>query len=123
MTQESHAHPRHPFRLALLSLSLLGLSGCLHYQAKPLDPQLTAQRFQQRTLDSNGLKTFLQQQNTPLPQWPLPHWNLPQLTLAARLKLNSAISIIGALSVSLLFSLLVTPSLYLLLSPIFRWKR
>jgi len=34
-----------------------------------------------------------------------------------------AISIIGALSVSLLFSLLVTPSLYLLLSPIFRWKR
>jgi len=83
MTQESHAHPRHPFRLALLSLSLLGLSGCLHYQAKPLDPQLTAQRFQQRTLDSNGLHTFLQQQGKPLPQWPLPHWGLPQLTLAA----------------------------------------
>ncbi len=79
----SDSNPSRPRFQIALSLSLLTLSGCIEYHAKPLDPMLINQQQAQRSLDSPALKTFLEQHDAPLSQWPLSRWNLPQLTLAA----------------------------------------
>jgi len=64
---------------------MLGLlAGCAHFDSRPLAPGETAARFEQRTLDNPGLKTFLEKNlNHELSSWPARSWNFEMLTLAA----------------------------------------
>jgi outer membrane protein TolC len=60
------------------------LAGCAAYQPKPIDPGQLAQRFEERSLSSDALHRYLEQQlGHPVARWPLPRWNRPMLTLAA----------------------------------------
>ncbi|MCG6921430.1 MAG: TolC family protein [Acidobacteria bacterium] len=69
-------------RAALAGLVLLG--GCVHYQARPIDPAQTAQSFSARRLDDPGLEAFVEANAEPRPEaWPPPVWDLGALTLAA----------------------------------------
>ncbi|MFQ5767451.1 MAG: TolC family protein [Acidobacteriota bacterium] len=68
----------------LAGVGLLGVSGCAHYQPKPLDPVAGARRLERRSLTDPGLKSFMEQNRpTPLAVWPMPAWGLEDLTLAA----------------------------------------
>lgn len=73
-------------RAAVLLLSLVGVAGCAHYQAKPLDPNATAVQFEQRRLDDLRLTAFLAAaavaSNDTSPAT-LQRWNLTTLTRAA----------------------------------------
>ena len=60
------------------------LTGCAHFESKPLAPEKTAAQFAARRLDDTGLKKFLTQNLGHEPQsWPLADWDLKSLTLAA----------------------------------------
>jgi outer membrane protein TolC len=60
------------------------LGGCVHYQARPIDPAQTAQSFSARRLDDPGLEAFVEANAEPRPEaWPPPVWDLGALTLAA----------------------------------------
>lgn len=69
-------------RLALTLLAMAGLSGCAHYQARPLSPEKTATAFEARSLSDAGLQAFLAKNRVPAPA-PGQPWDLKQLTLAA----------------------------------------
>jgi len=65
-------------------LSCAILAGCAAYQAKPIDPVQLAQRFEGRTLATDGLRRHLALQlGRAIEPWPATHWNLELLTLAA----------------------------------------
>jgi cobalt-zinc-cadmium efflux system outer membrane protein len=65
------------------TLALL-LGGCVHYQARPIDPAQTAQSFAERRLDDPGLQVFVAANaQHPPEEWPPPAWDLQALTLAA----------------------------------------
>jgi cobalt-zinc-cadmium efflux system outer membrane protein len=69
-------------RVARLGLLLLG--GCVHYQARPIDPAQTAQSFAARRLDDPGLRAFVETNAAPRPaSWPPARWDVDALTLAA----------------------------------------
>lgn len=60
-------------------------SGCVWqtYTPQPLDPGITAARFESHSLEDPGLKEFLAGGGHATVPWPLPAWDLPALTLAA----------------------------------------
>lgn len=60
------------------------LTGCAHFEPKPLSPEKSAAQFDARRLDDPGLKKFLAQNlGHELTDWPLEKWDLNALTLAA----------------------------------------
>ena len=69
---------------ALLALVLNGLTGCVHYQARPLVPEKTAAALAARSLNDDGLRRFLAQNlgHEPDP-WPLALWNFEMLSWVA----------------------------------------
>ncbi|MDD5274630.1 MAG: TolC family protein [Methylovulum sp.] len=71
-----------PYNLILMAFVLL-LSGCAHFQDKPLSPNDSALRLEARTLDSAGLHQFIAEANKHKNAWPPAAWNLDDLTLAA----------------------------------------
>jgi outer membrane protein TolC len=58
------------------------LAGCATYQPKPITPTQLATSFEERSLTSGNLQTWLAQQYDVEP-WPPPRWNCEMLTLAA----------------------------------------
>jgi outer membrane protein TolC len=85
-----YRHSRNPPLLAqpiarhVARLGLLLLGGCVHYQARPLDPAQTAQSFAARRLDDPGLRSFVETNAAPRPEtWPPSRWDVDSLTLAA----------------------------------------
>jgi cobalt-zinc-cadmium efflux system outer membrane protein len=69
------------FGVSSAALGLVG--GCVHYQARPIDPAQTAESFAARRLDEPGLGTFVETNAEPRPDWPPSRWDLEALTLAA----------------------------------------
>lgn len=62
----------------------LALTGCAHFESRPLAPEKTAARLESRRLDDPGLKEFFTRQTGHMPEtWPLTEWNLNSLTIAA----------------------------------------
>ena len=60
------------------------LTGCAHFEPKPLSPEKSAAQLEARRLDAAGLKKFLEQNpGGELKNWPKKNWNLQELTLAA----------------------------------------
>ena len=85
------AEPRGAFacggaaRIGPVLLLPLLLSGCLWqtYQAKPLQPAVTAERLTTRSLTDPGLRKFLQTHEVNISSWPLQRWDLRELSAAA----------------------------------------
>jgi outer membrane protein TolC len=71
-------------RAALLAIGISGLTGCVHYQARPLVPEKTAAALAARSLNDDGLRRFLAQNlgHEPDP-WPLALWNFEMLSWVA----------------------------------------
>lgn len=69
----------------LLGLALAGIfAGCTRFESKPLSAENSLGRFQERRLDSPGLRTFIETNlQTNLTAWPMPAWDLKGLTLVA----------------------------------------
>ncbi|MDA8087860.1 MAG: TolC family protein [Nitrospiraceae bacterium] len=65
-------------------ISILLVSGCASYHPEPIAPSGTAQAFEARTLDSRGLREFIQK-NTGrrIKPWPPKSWDFRRLELAA----------------------------------------
>lgn len=80
------AKPGHAYGFVPLALCLF-LSACAaqHYDARPLDAASSAAELKSRSLDSAGLRQYIQSklQGKPTPEWPPRKWNLDLLTLAA----------------------------------------
>jgi hypothetical protein len=57
------------------------LSGCVHYQARPIDPAATVERLDVRTLADPGLARAVEPAH-PSGTWPPEVWDLQALTLA-----------------------------------------
>ena len=69
-------------RLVLAAVLLLG--GCVHYQARPIDPAHSVAALTARRLDDDGLRQFVKASATSRPaRWPPTAWDLTSLTLAA----------------------------------------
>jgi outer membrane protein, heavy metal efflux system len=68
----------------LLTAAAVLLCGCVHYQARPLDPARGAETLATRRLDDAELGRFVTANSAnPSPVWPPPSWDLSSLTLAA----------------------------------------
>src|SRR5580700_11415314 len=68
----------------LLLCVLAVLTGCAHFQPRPLSADTTAAQFDARRLDGPGLRDFITTNfNRPPPVWPLKKWDLNSFTLAA----------------------------------------
>lgn len=89
---QDHLGMRHVFRprlrfarLPLLSAATLAvLSGCAHYQAKPIDPAATAAQWRARRLDDPALAARLQPVLEPAGRsWPPVSYGRGELLLAA----------------------------------------
>ncbi|MGH8143911.1 MAG: TolC family protein [Steroidobacteraceae bacterium] len=72
----------HGTRYLLLLALGVGLSGCAHFQARPLSPKRQLTAFEARSLADPGLRTFLAANGSPEPA-PGQPWGLESLTLAA----------------------------------------
>jgi len=72
---------RHLSGMCGLGLFLLSLSGCVHYQPRPLAPASSLDTIERRTLDSPDLAAFLRA-NQQVSAWPPQRWDLKALTLA-----------------------------------------
>lgn len=68
---------------ALLAALLSAVGGCARFEPKPLDMARTADQFDARTLDTPGLRAFVETNLGPVSAWPPPQWHFEQLTLAA----------------------------------------
>ncbi len=69
----------------MLGLAAAGLlTGCVHYEPRPIEPAAIADGLDSRTLDAPDLRAFLEtnSQRAPL-AWPRRKWDFEQLTLAA----------------------------------------
>ena len=65
-------------------LTALALSGCVHYQPRPLDAAKRADEFESRRLDGDGLRAFIEKNlGRELTNWSGQRWNLELFTLAA----------------------------------------
>jgi cobalt-zinc-cadmium efflux system outer membrane protein len=70
-------------KMLVLSV-LVYISGCASFEAKPLSPVDTTKAFEARTLDSAGLREFVQQNlKREMAPWPPESWDFQMLTLAA----------------------------------------
>jgi cobalt-zinc-cadmium efflux system outer membrane protein len=68
----------------LLVAHALFLTGCIHYEAKPLSAASEAYAIDVRRLDDLGLKEFMRAAaSNSVTSWPLPSWNFETLTLVA----------------------------------------
>ena len=68
----------------LFVVSLVLLSGCAGYHPRPLSPADTAAALERRTMDSAGLKAFLEKNiRKELKPWPPRCWDFAMLNLAA----------------------------------------
>jgi outer membrane protein TolC len=68
--------------LAIITLGLL--TGCARFEPRPIAPDETATRLEERALDSPDLKAFLEHHlGRELATWPLRSWDFESLTLAA----------------------------------------
>lgn len=72
-------------KLAILWIVIVvSLAGCATFQPKPISPDKTATAFEARTLDSAGLKKFLETNlRHEIAPWPPKAWSFPVLTLVA----------------------------------------
>ena len=70
--------------VAVLTSTLALVSGCVHYQAKPLAPAQNINRLESRSLADAGLRAFIET-NAPgrVKDWPMREWDLQTLTLTA----------------------------------------
>src|SRR5206468_1143873 len=59
-----------------------GLCGCVRFHPKPLSAARTADDFDARTLNADGLRKYIEANRTTN-EWPIHRWNLDALTLAA----------------------------------------
>lgn len=65
-------------------IALVLVAGCTRFQPQPLSPSETAAGLDRRSLDSPGLKAFLEKNlNRELNPWPAAKWDFEMLTLAA----------------------------------------
>lgn len=68
----------------LLGALAVALTGCAHYEAKPLVARDAAAAWNQRSLDTPELRHFLEQNlHREFTEWPPAAWNFDALTLAA----------------------------------------
>jgi outer membrane protein TolC len=68
----------------VLVVAAVVLAGCATYQPKPLAPAQLAQGFEERSLVSDDVRTYIAQQlGHEVEPWPPPRWNREMLTLAA----------------------------------------
>jgi cobalt-zinc-cadmium efflux system outer membrane protein len=75
---------RHPLARRIASLAALLLGGCVHYQARPIDPARSAEALAARSLGDPELRSFVEANAESRSQsWPPPAWDLRALTLAA----------------------------------------
>lgn len=71
-------------RVGWSMIAVLLVSGCAHYQPRPISPAQTAAELEARTLHDPGLRKFLEANlRHPVEQWPLDSWDFETLTLAA----------------------------------------
>lgn len=69
-------------RVILIAFTLL--AGCATYHAQPIAPAQMARQFEERSLASDGLRTYLAHElGHDVQPWPLMRWNREMLTLAA----------------------------------------
>jgi len=66
----------------VLTFLIIAVSGCAHFQDKPLLPSENLNAFEYRRLESEDLKTYIQSKDDNK-EWPLKAWGLSNLTLAA----------------------------------------
>ena len=74
---------RNPCSSITLVAVVLGATGCVRFEPKPLDAAHTAAQFDARTLETPELRAFVETNLSPVPAWPPAQWNFEQLTLAA----------------------------------------
>ncbi|MBW8863662.1 MAG: TolC family protein [Verrucomicrobia bacterium] len=68
----------------LAIFAVLALTGCAHFDSRPLAPEKTAAQLGSRRFDDPGLKTFFAQNTGHTPEtWPLEQWDLNSLTIPA----------------------------------------
>ncbi len=67
---------------AAVTLGALAMGGCVHYEPRPLSPDVVLDRFEARRLDAPELGQFLRS-NAGATEWPPAAWDLDALTLAA----------------------------------------
>lgn len=66
----------------ILSILLLALAGCAHFEPSPIAPARTAAQLEERSLDAPSLRAFVEK-NLQSGSAEGPSWNLDELTLAA----------------------------------------
>src|SRR5689334_5740631 len=66
---------------AALFIALLPACAMQSYRAAPIDAARSAQRFEQRAVDTPQLREYMQAHGRASTQWPLPRWGLSELTL------------------------------------------
>jgi cobalt-zinc-cadmium efflux system outer membrane protein len=69
-------------RIVAACLSCVLVTGCIHYQPRPITAEATLDDFEARRLDAPEIRQFLHDQ-VGVDQWPPPFWDLQSLTLAA----------------------------------------
>ena len=70
--------------VGVIAVGAVMLTGCAHYQPKPIALDRTAIDFESRSLTQPELREFLSQNlGRPFPEWPLPSWDFETLTWAA----------------------------------------
>lgn len=62
-------------------LAVLSLPGCAQFRAAPIDPAERARQFCERSLQDEGLHTFLEDNVGANLEWPPGHWDFPMLVL------------------------------------------
>lgn len=68
----------------LIILILLFVTGCSHFQMRPLQPEQGVARLEQRTLADSSLRSFIETNlSRTFDTWPPPDWGLDALTLAS----------------------------------------
>jgi len=67
---------------AVIVASAIGAGGCIHYQPKPLSPEITLDALEARRLDAPDLGRFLRD-NAGVADWPPAAWDPDALILAA----------------------------------------
>ena len=71
-------------KISTLWVALVLVAGCATFHPQPLSPSQTAAAFEARTLESPGLRAFLETTlHRAITPWPVEAWDITLLTLAA----------------------------------------
>ena len=74
----------HALRILFAALAIGALAGCARFEPKPVSAERTLAEFEGRTLESPGLRAYIETNcHTNFALWPLRAWGLQKLTLAA----------------------------------------